>query len=411
MTLPATPSVTIRFGPGAGFGPVMVLGTGVLGTAILGTAATEFVNLTSVQRITIQRGRDKELDSYNAGTATIQFLDTGGLWNPTYTASPYGAKVKPFNQVQIAVTYASVNYKLFTGYVQSWDYEWQPGTGTSLVTIQAVDAFRLLSLANLTTVSGATAGETTGSRIGNILSQVSWPTTYRAIDAGEITVQADPGTSRTALAACQAMEEAELGALFVDGSGNITFYSRGRQSQLASTAIGLIPQFSNTVGANASYEQIDVAYDDTDLANQVSVTRSGGTTQTVFDSTSISDYYLRTMARTGGLMQTDTQALGQANLILNYRKTIRQRCNSITVNLAKNAYTATKVLDLELCDPIYVNYQPIAGPDIQFRATVQGIRHEITPANWSSTISTAYPLATAFILGSDEFGKLGTSTL
>ena len=411
MTLPTVPTVTVRFGPGATFGPIMVLGTGKLGEAVLGTAASEYVDLPNVQRISINRGRDRELDTYNNGTATVQFLDVGGLWNPTYTASPYGAKVKPFNQIQIKTVYSSTTYTLFTGYVQSWDYEWQPGTGVSLVTIQAVDAFRLLALANVTTVSGTAAGDSPGTRIGKILDAISWPSTYRAIDTGDVTLQADPGSSRSALAACQDVEAAELGALFVAGNGNVTFYSRSKQSQLASTALVSTPQFADTPGAAAPYQTLDVAYDDSELANVVSVTRTGGTTQTVSDTTSITDYYRRSLSRTGLLLQTDAQAASQANLILSYRKAIRQVVNSISLNIKVSPTATQQCLDLELCDPIYIVHRPIAGPDIDFRNTVQGIRHDITPSSWVTTISTAYPLATAFILGSSEFGKLGTSTL
>jgi hypothetical protein len=51
------------------------------------------------------------------------------------------------------------------------------------------------------------------------------------------------------------------------------------------------------------------------------------------------------------------------------------------------------------------------GSDITLRLTIQGHSHDITPDRWITTFSTAYPLSTAFILGSTEFGILGTNTL
>lgn len=413
MTLPATPTVTVRFGPGATFGPIMQLGSatqGILGTAVLGTAASEYVDVTNIQRIAIRRGRDRVLDTYSAGTATIQFLDTAGVWNPTNTSS-YGTKIKPFNQIQIRTTYLSTNYELFTGYVSSWDYDWQPGTGVSQVTIQAIDAFRLFGLANITTVSGATAGETPGARLEKILDEVTWPESYRDIDTGSVTVQADPGTERTVLEAAQAMETAELGAFFIAGDGKATFLSRSEIANISSQPLASIAQFRDTAGTYARYQTIDVSYDDNDLANVVSVTRQGGTTQTVSNAASVLEYYQRSLSRDGLLLETDTQALNQANMILGYRDEIQQVVQSISTDLSRDATTAATCLALELNDPVYVVRTPVAGPAISLRLSVQNISHDISPASWRTTIGTAVPLATAFVLGSSDFGILGTSTL
>lgn len=413
MSLPCTPTVTIRFGSGAGFGATLELGSalnGILGTNVLGQTTTTLVSPTTVQRISIRRGRTREIDSYDAGQATIQFLDTNGTWNPTNTTS-YGTLIRPFNQVQVTTTYLGTTYSLFTGYVQSWDYDWQPGTGTSLVTIQATDAFRLFGLANVTTVSGATAGEDTGARITDILTQIAWPSTYQAIGAGTVTVQADPGTSRTALQAIQDMEQTELGAFFVAGNGKATFLSRSQMSLLAAESSTTRADFRDTAGNYAKYQTIDVAYDDQDLANVVTVTRAGGSAQQVSDATSISTFFRRSLDRTGLLMQTDTQASAQANAILNYRKTARQVVKSITTDLSVDAKTATTCLNAELCEAVNIVRTPVAGPTITFLATIQSISHDIDPNTWKCTIGTAFPLATAFVLGSSEFGILGTSTL
>lgn len=411
--LPTTPSVTVRFGGGPAFGPVLQLGSatlGKLGEAVLGTSATEYVTINNLRAISIRRGKDQILENYNAGTATITFLDTNGAWNPTNTSS-YGTKIKPFNQIQVRTVYNSTTYSLFTGYVQSWDYDWQPGTGLSQVTISAVDAFRLFSLAGITTVSGAAAGDAPGTRVTQILNQINWPTTYRDIDAGGVTVQNDPGTERDALSAIQEMEDAELGAFFVAGNGTATFHSRATLSTLAATALGSTAQFRDTAGSWARYQTIDVSYDDNDLANNVTVTRNGGTAQTATNAASVADFYRRTLSRTGLALQTDAQALNQANMIVNYRSTIKQLVRSISADLARDATTATTCLDLELTDPIYVVRTPVSGPAITFRSTVTSISHDITPDRWVTTIGTADPLSTAFVLASSEFGILGTSTL
>ena len=58
---------------------------------------------------------------------------------------------------------------------------------------------RLAQNAQISTVTGATAGDLSGTRINEILDQISWPATARDVDAGQTTLQADPGTARTSL--------------------------------------------------------------------------------------------------------------------------------------------------------------------------------------------------------------------
>jgi hypothetical protein len=48
----------------------------------------------------------------------------------------------------------------------------------------------------------------------------------RDVDAGLTTLQADPGTNRTALQALQIATESEYGALYVDGYGSFVFQDR-----------------------------------------------------------------------------------------------------------------------------------------------------------------------------------------
>jgi hypothetical protein len=66
---------------------------------------------------------------------------------------------------------------------------------------------------------------------------------------------------------------------------------------------------------------------------------------------------------------------------------------------------------MEIGDPVVITKSMAGGTDITLRLTIQGHTTDITPDRWISTFTTAYPLSTAFILGSTEFGILGTNTL
>jgi hypothetical protein len=412
MTLPCQPKVVIRLGTGPTFGDVLILGSlteGILGTNVLGSTATTTVDVSStVQRIAIRRGRDRIFEEYTPGTATIQFQDFTGVWNPENTSGPYYGKIVPMAQVQVSTNYLGTGYGLYTGFITSWDWSWRDQAADyALVTVQCVDAFRLFQLANITTVGGATAGELVGSRIDKILTEIGWPTQMRNIDAGATAVQADPGTTRQSLEAIQLLERTDLGAFFMDADGKATYYGRYELSEIAS---GTATVFRDD-GTGIQYQQVDIDLDDTDLANQVSITREGGSTQTVTDATSTATYFQRSLAETGLMMTTDATALARATSILAYRKTPRLRVDSITLDLSSDSNRVLPGLSLDIADPVRV-IRTVAGTStLSLRITVNGISHDITPDRWITRLTTAYPLSFGFVLGSAEFGILGTSTL
>jgi hypothetical protein len=412
MTLPCTPTVEIRLGTGANFGDVFVLGDaddGILGENVLGTAVVQVANISSlVTRISIRRGRDRMFEQYSPGQATVQFQDFTGAWNPDNAASPYYGQILPMRQVKIHTTYSGTTYNLFTGFITSWDWNWADQSADyALVTISLIDAFRLLQLSEITTVTGAATNDLPGTRIGQILNQISWPSSLRNIYTGDTQLQNDPGTSRQALAACQLIEQSDLGAFFVDGSGYVTYLDRG---ELSKRAAGTATVFDDD-GTDISYQNLDINLDETELANQVTFTRLGGSAQTVSDATSIADYFLRSYSRDGLMMKDNSTALARATSVLNYRKTPRLRVDSITLDLSSVSNRVPVGLGLDIGDPIIVNRQMAANTGFDVRVTVNGISHDITPDRWTTQFSTAYPLSTAFILGSSQFGILGTNTL
>ena len=412
MSLPCTPVVKIRLGTGASFGDPLVLGdslNGILGTNVLGSAAIQVVDIsTLVQRISVRHGRDRMFEEYLPSDAIIQFQDFTGDWDPTNTGSAYYPEVKPMRQLQIYTVYNGTTYPIYSGYIWSWDYDWaDPSVDYAVVTVQCVDAFRLLALANITTVTGAGNKDLPGTRINQILDEIDWPTSARDIDSGDTELQNDHGEERTALEALQTIEKSDLGALFIDHLGKITYYDRAHQAQLAAGT----PVYFDDIGTNVQYQDITVAYDDTELANEVTLTRYGGQPQTASDSASIAEYFLRSFSRSDLMMETNATALVRAGQILNYRKQVRLRIESLTLDISQDADRIEAGLSLEIGDPIVVRKTMAGGSHIDARLTVQGHSHDITPDRWITRLTTAQPLSTAFILGSTEFGVLGTSTL
>ena len=412
MTLPCTPTVEIRLGTGAGWGDVLVLDDpedGILGENVLGDSVIQVANISSlVTRISIRRGRDRMFEQYSPGQATVQFQDFTGAWNPDNAASPYYGQILPMRQVKIHTTYSGTSYNLFTGFITSWDWNWaDQAADYALVTISLIDGFRLLQLSEITTVTGAATNDLPGTRINEILDQIGWSAGLRNIYTGDTVLQNDPGTSRTALAALQNIEQSDLGALFMDGDGYVTYLDR---NELSLRAAGTPTTFDDD-GTDIAYQNLDINLDETELANQVTFTRLGGSAQTVSDATSIADYFLRSYSRDGLMMKDNATALARATSVLSYRKTPRLRVDSITLDLSGVSNRVPAGLGLDIGDPIVVNRTMANNTTFDVRVTVNGINHDITPDRWTTRFSTAYPLSLAFILGSSQFGILGTNTL
>jgi hypothetical protein len=133
-------------------------------------------------------------------------------------------------KVQITATYSGTTYPIFSGFITSYVTTYPDNSSfddVAITTIQAVDAFRLAQLAQISTVTGASAGDLSGTRINQILDEIDWPASQRDVDAGLTTLQADPGTNRTALQALQIATESEYGAIYVDADNNFVFQDRG----------------------------------------------------------------------------------------------------------------------------------------------------------------------------------------
>ena len=408
MPAAATLKVTVRFTASPSFGVSLVLGDAgsPLGTGVLADAATTPVDITSlVNTVTTRRGRDRILDRATAGSCTVTLTDTDGTFTPD---GVYADEILPMRQLQITATYDSTIYTLGSFFIEEWDYTYSPGEAAAFITITAVDAFRILNLTDVTTVTGASAGDLTGTRLGEILDEISWPSSSRDFSTGLTTCQADPGTTRDTLDACQTVTDTELGAFFTKPNGVLKFMDRNAIVK----AHAATPTDYVDTGSGIYYESVAFDIDDTILANSVTVTRTGGTAQTVNDATSIASFFLRDLSRTALLMDSDADALSQAKAILNERKDPDLRIGALTIDAYQD--TSDRVvaaLDTELFDPITVTRTQPGGGTVTRSLSVQGIEHVISPSSWKTTFQTAEKILDGFILNSATSGKLGTSAL
>jgi len=344
-----------------------------------------------------------------AGQATIRIYDQNGDWNPDNPSSPYASKLIPNRKVRISALYGNTTYYLFSGYTSAYNYSYPKDQELGYVDIQATDAFRLFNLSNVSTIAGATAGETTGARIGDILNQISWPATMRTLDAGDTTVQADPGTARTALQALKNCEFSEQGAFYMSVEGQAVFKSR---SNLQKMAGGTQTYFSNA-GDGIGYFNITTALDDKLVINQANITRVGGTTQSASDATSVATYFPHSINQPNLVVQTDAEALNIAQAYVATRKDTTLRIDNLTLDLTTPDYSAgiTAALSLDYFNVVKIKNVAQDSTYIEKTLEVVGVAHEITPTDWRTSFTTSEPIIEAFIIGSSTYGIIGQSVM
>ena len=381
-----------------------ILGTNTLGS---GTLPLEVTNLVS--KVSIRRGRNRITSQFEAGTANVTLYDQNGDWNPTNPASIYYPNLVPLRQIIIYATYATNNYFLFSGFITNYDTGFRQGNDElSTVTLRCVDGFKLLAGSGITTVPGSGV-QLSGARVNAILDEIDWPISLRDIDAGDSTLQADPGTDRDALQALFNVEQSEFGGIFLDGNGKVNFVSR--DNLIAAPAFPVY-EFSDQ-GTDISYTNAVVALDDTTLINDVTITRLGGTAQNAFDQDSIDKFFLHSGTRSGILVQTDAEALDQAEGILATRKDPEIRIDSIQLNLYDdiNPNKPLAGVDIELLDGVTVTKTTPGSTSVVQSSLVNAIHHDITKSSWMTTLYTTEPLLAGFVLDSDVSGILGEDVL
>lgn len=409
MAVPVVNAV-INFSTGPGFAQACLIDSGIFGTNIFADSAAVIVDVSNqIDYIKTRRGRDAVSDEFQSGQLTLRIVDQNGDFNPQNPASPYYELLSPMRKVQITATYAGVTYPIFSGFITSYlTTQPQEATDLAYTTIQAIDAFRLAQLAQISTVAGATAGDLTGTRINQILDEIEWPNSMRDIDAGLTTVQNDPGTFRTSLTAMQTVATTEYGALYVDAYGSFVFQDRA----LTTASVALPTTDFADDGTGIYYVDANWILNDVLVYNKATVTRLNGSPQVASNQASIDKYFLHSYNEQDLLMQTDAVALDYARAYVASRQETSIRCDSITLDLYTPDYNAGIIaaLDLDFFDPITVSTTQPGGSTLVKTLQIFGVQNVITPNSFKTTFTTLEPIIDGFIIGT-TYATIGSGVL
>ena len=409
MAVP-TVNAIINFSTGPSFAQAFIIGSGVFGTNVLADSAAEIVDVSNqVNRIETKRGRNALIDEFQTGTLTLRIVDQNGDFNPENPASPYYTYLTPMKKVQITATYGSTTYPIFSGFITSYVTTYpREAEDVTYTTIQAVDAFRLAQNAQISTVTGAAAGQLSGTRVNEILDEISWPATMRDVDAGLTTLQNDPGTNRTALAALTTVANSEYGALYVNANGEFVFQDR----TVTVGSIAGTPTVFADDGSGIDYNNVAWVLNDVLIFNKATITRLGGSAQVATNQASIDKYFLHSYFLNDLLMETDAVALDYAKAYVASRAETTIRCDAVVLDLYTPNYNSGIIaaLDLDFFDPITVKTTQPGGSVLEKTLQIFGVSMAITPNSWKTTFTTLEPIIDGFIIGTSS-GVLGQNVL
>ena len=401
--------VLVGFQSTTGFGTPFQLNDafyGVLDTAGRGTlGGVTFVDLTSlVENVSITRGRSRQLDQFNAGTAVIAFDNASQILNPSNTASPYYPFVLPRCPVQILAN----GIPIYTGLITDWNLDYDI-SNQDMMYASCSDQFTVLANQQLNAV--ATTVQATGARINTVLDlpEINYQGA-RAIDTGSSTLGAfNIAQDENCLNYLQLVNTSEQGYLFMSANGTLTF--KGRSSVLNPVAGATF----NTDGTGIRYQSLVNQFGDELLYNFITTKSDAGALQTTSDATSIALYQAQQYSLTDLLNSTVAEVAGLGNYLLGKYKNPVLRFTGLSTEMsALSATDQNIVLGLDMTSICTVVKNFVVGTPASETQTliVSGIAHNITPGShivsytFESTDQNQY-----LTLNDAIFGTLSTTNL
>jgi hypothetical protein len=384
---------------------------GKLNTGTLG--GIQMLDVTSmVRNISINRGRNRDTEQFNAGTASLTFFDPNRDLDPLNEDSPYYPYLGPRQPVEI---YAN-ELPIYSGTITDWDLNYYFSEAGNVTTAQAADNFTVL--ANMTFAEWEPVEQKSGARITASLARPE--IAYqggRALDTGSSTLGGTPGggsaydvpQGTNLLTYLQRISASEGGFLFMDSQNVLTFVDRTRNLNPSAVAA-----FTDD-GTGIPYQSLTNQYGDELLFNSIQMQSPAGNVQTASDAASVARYQASQYSKLDLLNSTTTEVLDLARAFLAIHKDPVLRFTGVDLQLvALELPDQNTVLGLDLIDIVTVEKSfGVGSPgSVQEPLIVSGISHTITPGDHRVRLTFEHLDSRAFFtLNNDPLGKLDQNFL
>jgi len=377
MTVP-TYQVLVGFQTTTGFGTPFQLDDafyGVLDTAGRGTlGGVAYADLTSlVLSINIRRGRNRQLDQFNAGTAQVVFNNNSRILDPLNTSSIYYPYVLPRSPI---IIYAN-GTPIYTGFVEDWNLDYQNANQGRMVA-RCVDAFG--TLANQQLNAFTPSAELSSARVNTVLDrpEINYQGS-RSIGTGTSTLGAYAVAQDTnALNYLQQVNTSEQGYLYTAADGTLTF--KGRSSVLNPVSGASF----TTNGTGIPYMSLVNQYGSELLYNYIVTQSPAGAAQTSSDANSIALYQAQNYNLLNLLNSTTAEVAGLGAYLLGKYRNPVVRFTGVSCELA--ALTSAQwstIFAIDLTSIVTVQKDFSTGtPTTESQTLItSGIEHRIVPGS------------------------------
>ena len=380
---------------------------GLLNTGTLG--GIQMLDVTSmVKSITITRGRNRDTEQFNAGTASLVFYDPTRQLDPLNQSSIYYPFIGPRQPIEV---YAA-GMPIYTGTITDWDLDYDYVEAGNVVTAQCADNFTIF--ANMTFAAWSPVEQLSGARITASLArpEVSYQGP-RVLDTGNSTLggggQFDVDEGTNVLSYLQRISASEGGFLYMDHTNALAFVDRRRNINPGSLA-----SFTDD-GTGIPYQSLTNQFGDELLYNSVQMQAPGQSVQVASDSTSISRYQASIYSKLDLLNKAPTEVLDLARAFLAIHKDPILRFTGVDLQLAALDVTdQDTVLTLDLVDVVTVQKSFSVGTpaSVSEPLIVSGISHTIKPGDHRIKLTFEHlDSRSYFTLNNDPLGKLNQNFL
>jgi hypothetical protein len=365
--------VLVGFQTTTGFGDPFQLDDavfGVLDTSTLGGVA--FADLTYlVESVNVTRGRNRELDQFNAGTATVTFNNASRILDPLNDASPYYPFVLPRSPIAILAN----GVPIYTGLVVDWNLDYDLANQDTMFA-RCADVFTVL--ANQSMEAFTPSSELSSARVSTVLNrpEINY-SGARAISTGSSNLGAYAVAENTnVLNYLQLVTKSEQGYIYIAADGTLTF--KGRTEVLNP----VVAAEFKADGTGIGYQTLSNEFGDELLYNDIVTESPAGGPFNATDSVSQALYQSQQYTATDLLNSSasEVEQLGQY-LLGKYKDPVLRFTGLTTQMAALSADHQAAVLALELTDIATVQKTFVQGNPSSATQTliVSGVTHSITP--------------------------------
>lgn len=357
--------------------------------------------------ITIDIGFDDDLQHLApTGTMSLRLRDEDRTFDPSNVDGPFYGKLRPWNGIRLAVTYAGLTTNLATMFVRRWQQNFDAGRRRTTVDVRAVDITAFLALestdpAKVFTLDDPTLGmldagnvalgdvafdeQTSGARILEILRRIGMPRWMYRIDEGHTWLQPHSPGDAAVLPYLDQIVATEAGHLYVNGNGQLVFEQRHHDRSDPTQSGATIWLDDDTI--------VDVDYqpaDDRALRNWVERGSDNGPRSISSDADSIDLYGRKRDSRTDLLFANPAEAAEQARWVRAANSWPVDRLDPIVVDPGVDP---VHLFPIVLASTVHRRFNIVhtpsgVGDPVDVDLHMKHVQHVISGLQWRTTLRT-----------------------